>query len=410
MKIINLQVENYKKVKAVEINPDGSLVILAGRTAQGKTSVIDAIWAALEGGDVSRVTKQPIREGESQASVRIDLGEYIVTRKWTKDGVGNLTVASPRGAEYGSPQKILDGLVGKMSMDPLAFTKQRPAEQIATLVAMLGDKLGFDPIKLEARRSEAFEARAHENREVVRLTALVEAFPDFPIETPRSLVSGAALIEEYSMAQAANLARQNAIKDVESLTAEIEEENRRHAQFLDAMSAELVTARDKSMKLGHVDVNLTEINDRILALDATNQVIHRYLAKLDVQDLLDVAEVEAKRHDDTLTAIKVEKATGLAAVVFPDPLMSFDDDGVTYNGLPFAQASGREKITASLAVAMAMNPELRVIRIDQGEALDKAGLKHIAALAAQNDYQIWMSRVDESGTAGVIIEDGMVKA
>ena len=39
-----------KRLKAVDITPDGTLQIITGRNAQGKTSVLDAIWLALGGG------------------------------------------------------------------------------------------------------------------------------------------------------------------------------------------------------------------------------------------------------------------------------------------------------------------------------------------------------------------------
>src|SRR5690606_1967063 len=125
---------------------------------------------------------------------------------------------------------------------------------------------------------------------------------------------------------------------------------------------------------------------------------------------LETATAAARIEDATLKAIAKEKADKLAAVKFPVDGLSFDEDGVTYNGLPLAQASGAEKRVVGFGIAAAMNPELRVIRIDEGESIDSAGLAHIAELAAEKDMQVWISRVDESGTTGVVIEDGQVKS
>ena len=44
MRIVQLSIENVKCLKAVEIKPDGTLQVVTGRNAQGKTSVLDAIW------------------------------------------------------------------------------------------------------------------------------------------------------------------------------------------------------------------------------------------------------------------------------------------------------------------------------------------------------------------------------
>ena len=79
MKIVELQAENVKRLKAVEITPDGTMQVIGGRNAQGKSSVLDAIWLALGGGKASKETPLPIRDGEDKASVRLDLGDLVVT-------------------------------------------------------------------------------------------------------------------------------------------------------------------------------------------------------------------------------------------------------------------------------------------------------------------------------------------
>ncbi|MFF1875901.1 AAA family ATPase, partial [Kitasatospora herbaricolor] len=129
LKVSNLRAENYKRLVAVDITPAGNVVTISGRNAQGKTSVLDALWAALAGGEASRATQQPIREGQDTAVVRLDLGDIIVTRRWTKDDAGTLTVESADGARYSSPQKLLDDMLGRRAFDPLAFVRQTAKDQ-----------------------------------------------------------------------------------------------------------------------------------------------------------------------------------------------------------------------------------------------------------------------------------------
>lgn len=62
MKIINLKAENFKKLEAVDITPEGSTVVLTGANAQGKSSVLDAIWAAFSG-RFAKSVKKPIKDG-----------------------------------------------------------------------------------------------------------------------------------------------------------------------------------------------------------------------------------------------------------------------------------------------------------------------------------------------------------
>ncbi|WP_176714317.1 AAA family ATPase, partial [Limosilactobacillus reuteri] len=69
LRVVKLEVERFKRIRAVEITPDpnSSTVTIAGRNAQGKSSVIDAIWAALAGAAAVKGTSttRPIRDGEN---------------------------------------------------------------------------------------------------------------------------------------------------------------------------------------------------------------------------------------------------------------------------------------------------------------------------------------------------------
>ncbi len=85
-------------------------------------------------------------------------------------------------------------------------------------------------------------------------------------------------------------------------------------------------------------------------------------------------------------------------------------DGITFDGVPFAQKSSAARIRISMAVAMAANPKLRVIRVTNGSLISESNLKLIADIAAENDYQVWVELVDETGDVGIYIEDGEVKA
>src|SRR5262245_40607787 len=133
MKITKLIAENVKKLSVVEITPDGNLVQITGKNGQGKSSVLDAIWWALAG--QTNIQAAPIRKGENEARIVLDLGEIIVRRtfrqKTKKDDSGAevaddgyttaIVVENAQGARFPSPQRMLDGLLGALSFDPLAF-------------------------------------------------------------------------------------------------------------------------------------------------------------------------------------------------------------------------------------------------------------------------------------------------
>jgi len=193
MKIIELHVENFKRLKAVTIRSgENNVVEISGRNAQGKSSAIDAIWAALQGSAALRSTPAPVRKGAEKAEIRLDLGKYVVTRNWTATGNTYLTVTT--GGEYkaklNSPQKLLDNLVGDLCFDPLAFTRLGDKEQAAMVLSLLKLDLG----DLDRRREDAYEERKAVNRDISRAKAELDGLPRTDADLPEEPVDVSALL------------------------------------------------------------------------------------------------------------------------------------------------------------------------------------------------------------------------
>ena len=154
MRIVSLDVENVKRLKAVHITPDGLVVQITGKNANGKSSVLDSIAMAL--GGATETCDVPLRHGAEKGKVIADLGDLVVTRTFTKAGGGTLTVANKDGARYQSPQAILDRLVGKLTLDPLAFSRMPAKQQLETLKQLVG----LDFSAMDRDRAEVYAARA----------------------------------------------------------------------------------------------------------------------------------------------------------------------------------------------------------------------------------------------------------
>jgi len=415
--IINLQAENYKRLKAVNISPDGNLVVLSGANDQGKTSILDAILAAFQGGKAAKTTSQPIRNGQDTAWVRVEIDEYIITRRWTKDDAGTLTVESHDHAKYQSPQKLLDALVGSMSFDPYAFIGMTASEQVNALVEAIGDALPFNPKELAAERKGIFDRRTEVGRDADRLAAQVQGYPDLDENLPETEVSLSELIKETELIAHHNRGidelesgLRKAQADMQSSSDRIEQakraledaENDNHFAILAATELEKKIASSQRK-------NLDDVNERIQLLETTNARIRQQKARQQVAEAAEKKKGEKAQLTLALKEIDKKKADGIAAANFPDPKLSFNDDGVTYNGIPFSQASTAQQLRAAVAVAIAANPRLRVIRIDKGESLDTKQLALLEELAAEHNTQVWISRVDESGAVGFVIEEGEVK-
>lgn len=67
-RIVNLHVENVKGIKVVDITPPDDLVVISGNNGQGKSSILDAIYWALNG--TSTIDEKPIRNGQNEGLIR----------------------------------------------------------------------------------------------------------------------------------------------------------------------------------------------------------------------------------------------------------------------------------------------------------------------------------------------------
>ena len=61
-----------------------------------------------------------------------------------------------------------------------------------------------------------------------------------------------------------------------------------------------------------------------------------------------------------------------------------------------------------MAIAMAMNPTLRVISIREGSFLDQEGLRTIAEMAREKGYQVWVEDNRSTDPMAIVMEDGSV--
>ena len=169
MKIVKLTAENIKKLRAVEITPNGDVVTISGKNGAGKTSVLDSIWWALSG--TTHIQAQPIRKGETKARIRLDMGEIIVERKFTESG-STLVVENAEGARFPSPQKMLDAMIGELSFDPLAFSRMDARKQFDELRRV--SELDVDIDELDRLNKSDYAKRTDINRDAKLRRAIVD--------------------------------------------------------------------------------------------------------------------------------------------------------------------------------------------------------------------------------------------
>lgn len=409
--ITELQVENVKRLRAVRITPGGRhLVAITGANGSGKTSVLDAIYWALAG--KGAVEAQPIRRGEESATIRLSLGEVVVTRSFTEKG-STLVVEAASGARFPSPQRMLDELLGSLTFDPLAFERMAPKDRLEELRRIAPQHPQIPQWEQEAAR--AFEERTLVNREVRNLEGKLAG--EKPVDL--SILDRPAPDLTGLMNELETIGKHNAAVDAEAArrAAVLDEIGRAHEEAADLMrraDALLTKATGMQEEFDALDAlpdrkDAAEVRARIEEARGLQQMIR----EAEARRALEAELADRRALAEKLTAVIEDRQKAVAAAVaetaMPVPGLAFGAGDVLFNGLPFDQASAAERLRVSLSIAMAMNPKLRVVRIKDGSLLDERSLELVAEMAAAADYQVWIERVDTSGAMGVVMEDGEVK-
>lgn len=408
MKILSLQVENIKRIRAIEIKPQGNTVEITGKNGNGKTSVLDSIEWALAGKKL--IPEKPIRHGETTASIVVDMGEYKVTRHWTNENTSYLKLETAEGAQIKAPQKILDQIIGELSFDPLAFSTLEPAKR----TAVLKDIVKVDFSTLDAEYSKLFAERTEFGRDIEKAKHRLENdFKSLPVVTSDDL-DLEKIKAERKAAEDSNAALKSAKQNLENIPklisadeddiAKLEHQLKQKKESLNKLKKNLELVKEyENQEL----IDLSTFDARIEKVYEYKAATERMAERESLDEELSVLQSYHEKHTTRLDQIKQEKVDLIANAKMPIEGLTFGDGDISYNGIPFGQLSTAEQIKISMSMAIAMNPKLRVAFIHNGSLLDADAMKQVSEMAIANDMQVWIERVADTPDGNAIfIEDG----
>lgn len=411
--ITSLSVKNFKGVQGeITLKPEGALVVIAGANGSGKSSFIDAIVEIFDPKG-TRLTTRPIHDGETEASAEVVTTEVRLVRTWKKNDAGTLNAYALDGAKYSSGRDFVLKATGGALFDPDAFLKLDEKAQRQQLLERV--ELPFDLEEIDNRRRGIFDARTEVGREVARLEGQLSGFGPVDVTVPLTETSAAELAAEHAAGVAHNM---SLVRDVD-LAAERD----RHIEALDATIARLkdqlllaeqdrITAVDDREQLrGRIEqavpVDVDAIGQRLATVEETNAKVRAQAQRSAVAAELKSKAAEQSALTEQLAAIDEQKATGLAGAAFPVAGLSVDEDGITFEGVPFKQVNTAMRTAIAFNLATLGRPALRLIVIKDGDSLDSDSLASVAAIAEERGYIVLVERDrDESREIGFTIEHG----
>ena len=404
------QAENIKRLIAVNITPEDNLVQITGKNEQGKSSVLDSIWWALEG--AKNIQVEPIHKGATTGRIRLELGdkevELIVTRtfKKSKDGgfTTKLSVTTPDGIDVaGGAQTVLNGFLDALTFDPLTFSRMKPPEQFETLKKFVP---GVDFEAVETANKKDYEGRREVNRELKIAQASVEGIETTATEET-VIIDTSMLIDRMQTAGEENASieiRKNNRRNYQIKVAE----NRDNAKKLIEEADEIQKKLDNAGELPE-PIDISEVREKLEIAKSNNDELIKFNQRKDLLDTVQRLEEEADNITTRMKLREEDKRKAIAEAKIPVDNIDFGDGIVLLKGVPFEQGSQAERIRASMAIAMASNPKLRVILMREGSLLDEDSEQIVREMAVANNFDVWQEKVDSSGQIGFVIEDGKNK-
>ena len=430
MKILELRAENFKKLRVVEIRPDGNMVNLTGRNGQGKTSVLDAIWFALKG--KKALPMKPVRKGTERMKVSLETEEFTVTRTLGRESaIPTIVLEMKQGKTRDkTPQDFLDELIGELTFDPLEFLSMTPKDQVAALRKTA--KLDYDFEAADDQNKTDYDERTGINREVSQLNGQINGMTILD-GLPKEKIDESAILKQLNDAGESNRKALEISQHKQDLGAEasrigaekvrVESQISRLNSQIEALRLELAAA-EKQLKILASDhlsaetkfekapkgetVDTVALTTQLTNAQRTNRAIDQRTEWERLRDLRTAKQKKADALTRQIDAREEKKRDAIAKAKIPVEGITFDESQVLFNGLPLENLGEGEQIRISTQIGMAANPKLRVLCIRHGEALDEDGMKVVAGLAEEHNFQVWMARVDSSGKVGIVLEDGEV--
>jgi len=421
----HVAITNIKGIRGASVTiEDGTLTIVSGANGQGKSSFVDAIFYALLGGKALKGTAHPVTKGEEKGRVELTFTvgdgpeQILVTKSWTKGGADStLEIRNSDGYTTKSPQKVLDSMLGARALDPLAFMNLTDSQQVEDFLSMIEVDVDLDD--LDADEERARQLRGDVGRDLRAMRARCDAMPEPFDGLPPEPIAITDLIAEEEKARAHNdkidhtleVAAQTdglalaARSLVERLTAELEaaEEALVRADATAARAAE-----DAQLVPARIDID--EIRGRMADVDVINEQVRAAKSRQDA--LNELAQLERRHRDleETIAGILATKEEAIAAADMPIDGLTFASkkEGLVYQGTALKDCSAAEQRLVACSLAMAGDPQIRLISVEDGSLLDSAALAQLEEIAAARDFHVLIEIVDESGEAGIVFRNGEV--
>ena len=398
MRITLLEIANFKRLKAVRLEPSAAgLTVIGGRNGAGKTSVLDAIAFAL-GGAKYKPTNPKREDAIGDTVIHVETDDGLVIERKGKNQ--ELTVTDSTGKRHG--QALIDSLVSKLAIDLPQFLNANDKQKAEILLQILG--IGDELAKLEREEKAKYDTRTTVGRMAEQKKKAAADMP-YHDDVPDEKVSVKELIAQQQEILGRNGVKQKLADDLEA--------NKRHLATYKAQLKEITEA------VKRLEANIAEAESADLEMEDTSELeaqiadfeeTNRKIAENEAKRLREEEADDLSDQYDTLTKeieeIRAKRLALLDGCDLPYPGLTVEDGTLLLDGKAWDCMSGAQQMIVGCAIASRLNPNCKFVLLDKLEQLDLETLAEFDNWLKENDLQCIATRVSTGEECALVIEDG----
>ena len=249
-------------------------------------------------------------------------------------------------------------------------------------------------------------------------------------DTPKEEISISSLVEELRKREETNRANEQERNRVASLREDVGAQQAEVAAtgiYINQLEEKLAEQRDKLFQQNEAleklisdgkaaakkadaltEADTDSIKQQIESASSTNDKIRANMAARNMKKEIAGCEKRLKGIADKLDGLIAEKKDLISNAKFAIPGLALSEDDITVDGIRFENLASGDQTEISVAMALAMQPELHVVLIHGGSLLDEKHLKNIARMAKESNTTILMEVVGSGPEIDIFLEDGQI--
>lgn len=394
MRIEGIEIKNFKAIRAENLELHGRNVYVIGKNGKGKTSFLDAIFKTLYNEDFP---PNPLTTGERKGAVKIDMGELIAEIQYNQNNKPSLALYNREGQTFESPRTMLKKVVGIIDFDIKEFLGLSPAKKVDFIKKMVGiDFTDLDDeykVWYEKRRFSKSKLKDLEAQDVVPINEKM-VFID-PLVLQKKITEDQKYNQEVDNVQNRVDRRIKSIatrtQEIEALLLKIEELKKLN------IADENSNSEDEVWLFTNNKRDMEKIQNDFEEALKNNKNFEANKKAIEIRGKKKEVEIEIEDADRRIFEIEETKRRVISEAKLPVPGLSFDDNQLYLDGLPFesSQINTARQIVAGLQINLQLLGQVRIARFE-GSLLDNDNLEYVEKWAEENDVQLFVEFVDRN--------------